>query len=192
MKQILILIFILNPLLDNYLLIAESEINERIEEELTKNDQHFDEKLESFFENYVTSNQISDSFADDRLIYYEYLKFLLKNGAGLDKIDENKRSIEIKEELEIINLNNETGIKNLFYKSVHPVVQKFKKELSKKKYENELILGISKNKPSQYDNINIALLINGLISKYDPNDFNRPFLKKFVILFIFIQLELNK
>ncbi|GAA0761145.1 hypothetical protein [Psychroflexus lacisalsi] len=191
MKLILILLFIINPLSDNYLLIAESEINEKIEDKLTKNDQYFDKKLESFFKNYVTSNQIAVQNAEDGLIYHEYLEFLLHNGAGLNKIDENKQTKEIREELEIIDLNNESGIKNLFYKIVSPVVQKFKEELSKEEYEDELILEISKNKPSQYDNIDIALLINWLVHKYDPNDFNRPFLKKFVILFIFIQLELN-
>lgn len=36
MKLILILLFIINPLSDNYLLIAESEINEKIEDKLKK------------------------------------------------------------------------------------------------------------------------------------------------------------
>ena len=192
MKLILLLFFIIYSISDKYLLIAESEINESIDEELTKNDEYFVEKLESFFENYLNSNQIADSNAKDGFIHYKYLKSILKNGASFDEIGNNIQANEIKNELEIIGLNNDIGIRNLFYKSVNPVVQKYQEELNEEKYENELILRISEHEPSKYDNFNIPLLVNGLLSKYEPDDFERPFLKKFVIVFIFIQLEINK
>ena len=192
MKLILLIFFIIYPTSNKYLLIAEGQANENIDEELTKNDKYFVEKLESFFENYLNSNQIANSNDKDGFRYYKYLKSILNNGASFNNVGDNIQANRIKDELEIIGLNNEIGIRNLFYESVNPVVQKYQEELSKEKYEDELLLKISEHEPSKYDNFNIPLLVNGLLSKNEPNDFKRPFLKKFVIIFIFIQLELNK
>lgn len=99
-------------------------------------------------------------------------------------------TILIKKELETLGLDSENGIQKLFYETVGPVVEKYYEKLKAENFNDELIQGIAETKPKEEVNMNVV--INGLLKKYNSDDFNRPFLQKFVILFVFVQLELNE
>ena len=187
---ILISIFLVSCTSKNYLEKAENEINENIEKRLTINDSTFDKELEDYFENYLSSNQIVGVNDNTGFIYYNYLKYVQENGGGLNKIINDSLTVLIKNELEILGLDSENGIQKLFYEAVSPVFETYHEKLKAGNFNDELIDGIAETNPN--DEVNIIVVINGLIEKYDSKDFNRPFLQKFVILFVFVQLELNE
>jgi hypothetical protein len=187
---ILITIILASCTPKTYLEKAENEITIDIDKRLTINDSTFNNELEVFFENYINSNQIVDSNEDKGLIYYNYLKFVIEHGGGLNKIVNDTLTTKIKNELKTIGLDSEIGIQNLFYETVKPIVDKYHGELIDRNLDNELILGIAETNP--IEEMNMTVVMSGLIKNYKYNDFNRPFLKKFVMLFVFVQLELNE
>lgn len=192
MRTLLILIAIIlaSCTSKTYLEKAENEINENIDKRLTINNSNFNKELEVYFENYLSSNHIVSKNEDKGLIYYNYLKFVPDHGGGLNKIINDSLTAKIKKELEFIGLDSENGIQKLFYETVKPVVEKYHDKFKAEEFNDELIHGIAVNDPNV--ELNMIVIINGLLKKYDSSDFNRPFLQKFVLLLVFVQLELNE
>jgi len=168
---------------------AENEINKNLENHLICNNRQFYNDLEKYFENYLTQNKLiknGDKIEDG---YYNYLNFIIENGRGINKIENNITTKELKEKLQCAGYNLTPEKNNFFlFDCFEPTISKFKSELINEGDENELIYRIGTSNPS--DEMNLIVIANGLLRQYKMDDFKRPVLKKFIILFFFVQLEL--
>ena len=193
MKNLLIIIpivlFILGCTSQSYLQLAENEINEKIEKSLFCNNSYFYNDLEEYFEQYLIQNDLIKDNDKIENGYYNYLKYLPENGVGINNIENIKTTQDLKNKLQCAGYNLTSEQNNLFlYKCFEPVVTKYKSELSHEKEEDELIYRFGMSDPNE--EVSLMIVNNGLLKQYKPNDFKRPLLKKFVVLYFFVQLEM--
>jgi hypothetical protein len=192
MKPIIsfLIIFLISCNSNNYSNDAEHEINENIRKRLTVNSPSFDKVLKKYFEDYLTENNFTYDQATISSGYYKYLKYIAENGSSGVKIRNDSLTIRIKNELKALGLNTKKGIQNLLYESVSPVAIKYKGKLKSENSGSKLIQGIAESRLE--DDLNLHLVISGLLSDSEPTNFENAFLQNFVLLFAFVQMELNE
>ncbi len=175
----------------DYFQLAEKEINDRIEEKLSCDNKSFYPELENYFEQYVIKNGLVKDTSDVGNIYYQYLLHLLTSGGGIDNITENKTLIKLRNELWCAGYNITRRQNSLFlHNCFEPIISKYKLELIKENKEEELIYRIGSSNPNE--EVSLTIVCNGLLTEYEPNEFNNPVMKKFIILFFFVQFEMQK
>jgi len=192
MKPIIsfLFIFLASCISNNYPNEAENEMNENIRNRLTVNSPSFDKELKKYFEDYLTANNFTVDQATISLAYYNYLKYKVEKGESVGKIKNDSLTIRIKNELKALGFNTKKGIQNLLYESVSPVVIKYKDKLKSENSGSKLIRGIAETRPE--DDLNLHLVISGLLTDSEPTNFENAFLQNFVLLFAFVQMELNE
>ncbi len=169
---------------------AEKEINKKIEKELQCNNNHFYKELEKYFESYLIKNKLLKKGENVGNGYYNYLKTWINNG-GLDKVRNSQENRRLKEELQCAGYNLSRKKNEMFlYNCFNPVILKYKSELIKEKKEKELSYRIGTIDPRKSGTASFTTIANGLLEQYRPIDFERPVLKKFVLLFFFVQLQM--
>ncbi len=193
MKKLLlffpILLFIVCCTSQSDFQLAENEINEKIEKSLFCNNSYFYNDLEKYFEQYLIKNDLIKESDKIENGYYNYLKYLPEYGGGINKIENNTTTQDLKNKLRCAGYNLTTEQNNLFlYHCFEPVIAKYKSELIQEKKENELIYRIGTSEPNE--DVSLMIINDGLLKQYKPSDFKRPLLKKFVVLFFFVQLEM--
>lgn len=175
---------------ESYLGKAESEISKKIEEELQCKGEYFYKDLENYFESYLLENKLIKKGENVENGYYNYLRSYINSG-GLDKVENNREYRKLKNELRCAGYSLSREKNDLFlYNCFHPVILKYKSELIKEGKEGELSFRIGTIAPQKDGMASFTILAHELLKQYRPIDFERPVLKKFVVLFFFVQMQM--
>lgn len=174
-----------------YLSIAENEISNKIENSLVCNEDKYYNELQNYFEQYILKNGMITDSENIGQGYYNYLNFVRTQGSGLDKIENNSKTNTIKEKLSCsgysLTFEKNTGFWNNW---LVPTVSKYKMNLIKEGETDELIYRMGTSDLSEKSDAGIVL--DGILEMYKPSDFERPVLKKIIILDWFVPLEMGK
>ncbi len=174
-----------------YISIAENEINDKIEKSLVCKGHKYYNELQTYFEKYITENGL---VADNENIgqgYYNYLNEMRRRAGGLDKIENNLETKNLKEKLFCTGYNLSFEKNNAFWNNwLVPTISKFKMGIIKEGKTDELIYRMGTSNLSE--KVDFAIVLDGILKMYKPSDFERPVLKKIVILDWFVPFEMEK
>ena len=177
----------------SYLELVETEVTKTIDSSLVCNGDYFYEELELFFKEQVTINELFETSSLEGSFYYYYLKQYAEGGGKrLEWKQKNKEGYQrLLGKLQCSGFGlAKKEVELTWYGWVEPTFTKYKEHLIKENREDELIFGIgSTGQPA--GSIAISLVAKSMLEKYKINDFKRPFLKRFVVLFCFTQLEMK-